>query len=325
MPRDQLTLTPRAWESVTNPSKRDHMLRTSYCQAGENQETPQAPRRLARHLTKQLVTSAEGEADEALLSADEAFLSVEESLARQLDEKSDQLDLAEQSLVQSNRAFQQFVNAVSHDLQTPLRAITGFSQYLQQEYQETLDSTANEYISRVIEGAGRLEQQVKGLTLFSRVTSKAAPFETVDLGEIVQIAIDNVQSRSGSSARFIVDKHLPDVLGDRAQLILLLECLLDNSVKFHGDSPTVVHVGVKNNANHWTIAVKDNGIGIAKEHRENVFTMFRRLNVQQKFEGVGAGLAICRRIVERHQGNIWLYSIQGVGTSVFFTIPMMEC
>ncbi len=274
-----------------------------------------APRRLANRLVERLAV-------EDKVATEQQLLEHCEELERQLDEKTNQLQAMRQNLEQSNEGFQQFANAVSHDLQTPLRAVSGFSQFLQQEYQDQLDDTANGYINRVVEGASRMEQHIKGLTLFSRVTSKAAPFTMVNLNEILKNAVETLQDPRNEPTAEVTTDELPTVFGDRSQLTLLLKNLIDNSLKYRSSSLPVIQISAKRSENGWTIAINDNGIGIAKEHQECVFSIFRRLHVEQKYEGVGAGLAICRRIVERHSGQIWVRSEEDKGSTFYFTIPL---
>ena len=288
-------------------------------QVCDDKQSVGAPRRLSQRLTVRRRVTAVDE-----VSTDQQLRLRCETLERQLAEKSSELISVEENLKQSNEGFQQFANAVSHDLQTPLRAISGFSGFLQEEYQHQLDDTASGYITRVVDGGNRMKQLIEGLVLFSRVTSKAAPFEKVNLNEVVGNILAVNQNRICELNAVVTADPLPTVLGDRTQLTLVLQNLIENGLKFRSDAPPVVHVSVKQNSQELTFSVRDNGIGIDKGHHKSVFAIFRRLDVSQEYEGVGAGLAICRRVVERHSGQIWCDSKLDNGSTFFFTIPVSK-
>ncbi len=159
-----------------------------------------------------------------------------------------------------------------------------------------------------------MEQLIKGLIQFSRVTSKAAPLESVNLNEVLEDALVALQDRIDDGNAVVTRNNLPIVMGDRAQLTLLLKSLIENGLQFNNSETPTIHVGAGMVDDHWILGICDNGIGIAKNHLDCVFDIFRRLNVRQEYEGVGAGLAICRRIVDRHMGQVWLDSEEGIGT-----------
>ncbi len=242
----------------------------------------------------------------------------------QLQRRNDELTNAKDALEQSNVELQQFAYIASHDLQTPLRGIAGFSQFLQRDYQGKFDDKADDYINRIVESAKRMQQLINDLLAYSRVESRSAPFAAVDLNEVVDDAVillgASIQDAGGEVKR----GELPTVVGDRSQLSQLLQNLIGNAVKYHGDELPQVDMSAENDGTLWTIAVRDNGIGIATRHHKQIFEIFRRLHSADKYPGTGIGLAVCRRIAERHGGNIWLASIPGKGTTFYVSIPMRE-
>ena len=242
------------------------------------------------------------------------------NLAQDTEEARQRLDRANEALEQSNIELQQFAYIASHDLQSPLRAIAGFAQLLQNEYQGQLDETADDYIERIVKGSKRMQELISDLLAYSRVESRAAPFEPISLNETFDDALTLLQSSIEDAGGEVTRDELPTVRGDGSQLSQLLQNLIGNGIKYHGDRPPRLHVSAERNGNDWTIAVRDNGIGIATEHYERIFEIFRRLHTQLAYPGTGIGLAVCRRIVSRHGGRIWLESAAGEGTTFYFTI-----
>ena len=257
------------------------------------------------------------------LSADSEAHSVE-LLTQQLQAKSSQLEMALEQIAKSKLEFVEFTNAISHDLQAPLRAVTGFSQCLKEEYTDQLDETANNYIGFVVDGASRMEKLIKALVHYSRVTSKALPDEIVDLNELFQDALMELQKQHGDVGAVVTYDKLPKVRGDFGQLTFLLRSLIENGLKFNNSANPTIHIGSQKQKDSWCISVQDNGIGIANENLSCVFDIFRQLHPQHEFDGVGAGLAICQRIAEYHAGNISLESEEGTGTRVSISLPIVD-
>ena len=217
--------------------------------------------------------------------------------------------------------LQQFAYVASHDLKTPLRGIAGFAQFLHRDYRGKLDEKADDYIERIVEGAKRMQRLIDDLLAYSRVESRSAPFAPADLNEVFEDAVllhlASIEDASGEVTR----DDLPTVAGDRPQVSQLLQNLLGNAIKYHGDQPPQVHVLAEYADGKWTIAVRDNGIGIAANQREQIFEVFRRLHAADKYPGTGIGLAVCRRIVQQHGGNIWVESAPGNGSTFYFPLP----
>ena len=246
-----------------------------------------------------------------------------ELLTRQLQAKSSQLATMKEQLAESKLNYVEFTSAISHDLRAPLRAISGFSQYLKEEYEEQLDETANEYIKLVSDGSSRMEELIDGLIQYARVKSKELPNVTVDLNELFEDVVMGLENQINDVGAVVTSDTLPEVRGDCAQLTFLLQSLIENGLKFNKSSTPTVHVESQKLDQIWCISVKDNGIGIANENLESAFDIFRQLNPQQEFSGVGAGLAICRRIAEHHSGSVSLESTQSDGTLALINLPVV--
>jgi signal transduction histidine kinase len=225
-----------------------------------------------------------------------------------------------EALEQSNVELQQFASVASHDLQAPLRSIAGFARFLRRDYKGQLDERADDYLERVADGTKRMQQLIDDLLAYSRVELRAAPFQPVSLNEVFDDALTLLKASIEDPGAEVTRDELPTVSGDRAQLSQLVQNLIGNGVKYHGYDPPQVHASAKPNGSNWTIAVRDNGIGVAPEHHEKIFEIFHRLQTQQAYPGTGIGLAICRRIVKRHGGTIWLESQPGKGSAFYFTL-----
>ncbi|WP_146537207.1 sensor histidine kinase [Rubripirellula reticaptiva] len=230
------------------------------------------------------------------------------------------LESANTALKESNIDLQQFAYVASHDLQTPLRAIAGFSQLLQVDYSGKLDANADGYIGRIVVGVKRMQTMINDLLAYSRVQSQASPFEEVSLDDVFVDAISLLEAQIDDTQADVTSQPLPTVNGDPAQLSQLLTNLIGNALKYHSGKP-VIRVWAVRNADGWSIAVNDNGIGIAPKYHERVFEVFRRLHDQQQYPGTGIGLAVCRRIAKRHGGGIRLDSAEDRGSTFWIDIP----
>lgn len=233
---------------------------------------------------------------------------------------------AEQSLVkrtkdleQSNKDLEQFAYAASHDLQEPLRMISTFLEMLNDQYQDKLDPKAAEYIDHSVDGAKRMQNLIRDLLELSRAGSSKVEQETLYLDEIVQEAISNLKVQITETKAQINYSHLPTIKAVKSQMILLVQNLISNSIKYCKGNP-VIDLSVDDIGNHWLFVVKDNGIGINPEFSDYIFEVFNRLHSRKDYEGTGIGLAICRKIVEKHQGEIWFANNTDQGTSFKFTI-----
>ena len=240
--------------------------------------------------------------------------SLTETLEQRVQERTAALEA-------SNIELQQFAYIASHDLQTPLRGIAGFAQFLKDDYQHKLDATGAQHIDRIITGAQRMQSLIQDLLAYSRVDSRSLPFQPTDLNSVFDDAVELLSAEIETVGGEVHRDRLPVVNGDKAQLSQLLQNMIGNALKYHGDAPPHIQVSAEQGDNSWTIAIRDNGIGISEKHYDRIFDIFRRLHTQEKYPGTGIGLAVCRRIVNRHGGRIWLDPDVGHGTTFYFSIP----
>ncbi len=231
------------------------------------------------------------------------------------------LEAKSQELARSNEELEQFAYVASHDLQQPLRMVASYVELLGQRYKGRLDEKADKYIAYASGGAIRMHQLVNDLLTFSRVGAKAAPFAPVNLDRVAAQARENLTVAIEKSGAVIDAAPLPVVFGDEAQLVSLFQNLLDNAVKFRGATPPTVSVSCRDAGTEWECAVRDNGIGIDPKHAERIFGVFKRLHTEQEYPGTGIGLALCRKIIERHGGRIWVEPAEGGGSVFQFTLP----
>jgi PAS domain S-box-containing protein len=238
----------------------------------------------------------------------------------------DALQRYARELEESNAELEQFAYVASHDLQEPLRMVSSFLQLLQRRYADQLDDTADEYIRYAVDGAKRMQRLIQDLLAYSRVGTRGKPFQRIDLNITVDEVLEDLQAAIQESGAEIIVDPLPTLEADPTQMRQLLQNLVGNALKFRADGQPVVRVSGKrvkdDGRTAWRIAVQDNGIGIAEEHSDRIFQIFQRLHTRDEYAGTGIGLAICRKIVERHGGRIWLDSNLGRGTTFYFTIPV---
>jgi PAS domain S-box-containing protein len=239
---------------------------------------------------------------------------------KQADEKLKQT-LAE--LERSNKDLEQFAYAASHDLQEPLRTVSNFSQLLGRRYKGELDAKADQFIGFIVDGATRMQEMIDNLLIYSRVSTRAKPFEPTDFKTVFDQALTNVKMAIEESGALVIHDPLPTVMADASQMVQLFQNLLSNAIKFRKEKPRIT-VSAAQRGNEWLFSVKDNGIGIAPEFMENIFKMFQREHASAEYPGTGVGLAICKKIVDRHGGRIWVESEQGKGSTFYFTIPVRK-
>ncbi|MGE5490794.1 MAG: sensor histidine kinase [Actinomycetota bacterium] len=242
-------------------------------------------------------------------------------LERRVEERTAELMHANEALLRSNLELQQFAYIAAHDLQTPLRSISGFAQLLQKDYLGRFDVNADDLIRRVVDNAQRMRTLIHDLLVYSKVDSLGRPFRPVDLDQLFDEVKTALAPRIQELEAEVTRGKLPVVLGDRGQLAQVLHNLVDNGLKYHGSVPPEVHVGAELKEGEWVVSVRDNGIGIASRHHKRIFEVFRRLHTQHAYPGTGIGLALCRRVVERHGGRIWVESEAGRGSVFHFTLP----
>ncbi len=224
-------------------------------------------------------------------------------------------------LARSNAELEQFAYSASHDLQEPLRAIGGCAQLLQRRYQGQLDGQADEIIGHITRGADRMHRLIEDLLALSRVGVRGREFAPIDSNAALADALANLRSALEESGAQVTAGALPQVLADRAQLIQLFQNLVGNALKFRAAGRPEIRVDAGRDGDFWRFAVRDNGIGIAPEYHERIFGVFRRLHTATAYPGTGIGLALCKKIVARHGGHIWVESALGQGATFYFTLP----
>lgn len=228
---------------------------------------------------------------------------------------------AEEELRRSNQDLEQFAYVASHDLQEPLRTVASYLQLLERRYRSQLDDTACEFIDFAVGGARRMEQLIQDLLTFSRVSTLGEPPASTSMADAFQESLDGLRAAIDQAGASVTSDELPPVLADPSQLRQLLSNLIGNALKFRGTATPVIHVSATRLGRFWQFGVTDNGIGIASDYYERIFVIFQRLHTREAYPGTGVGLAICRKIVDRHGGRIWVESTPGQGTTFFFTLP----
>jgi light-regulated signal transduction histidine kinase (bacteriophytochrome) len=224
-------------------------------------------------------------------------------------------------LERSNKELEQFAYVASHDLQEPLRMVASYVQLLEKKYKGRLDEKADKYIFFAVDGVVRMQKLIDGLLAYSRV-ARGGEFDRVDTNRAFSSALSNLAVAIHESGALVTKDDLPVVFGDEMQLSQVFQNLIVNAIKFRKqDVRPMVHVSAKQERQEWIFSVRDNGIGIDPQYYNKIFLIFQRLHTREKYPGTGIGLALCKRIVERHHGRIWFESTPGGGTTFFFTIP----
>ena len=230
----------------------------------------------------------------------------------------------ERKLKESNERLEQFAYAASHDLQEPLRMISSYLQLTERRYADELDEDGREFIEFAVDGAERMREMIDGLLDYSRVETEGDPFEPVDLNTVLSNVRTDLQIQIEESDAVLTAESLPRVRGDRSQLQQLFLNLVGNAIEYCGDDPPRVHLSAEQINDEWRLSVRDEGIGIDPGDTDRIFEVFQRLHTQDEHAGTGIGLALCRRIVERHGGTIWVESEPGEGTTFSFTLPVSD-
>jgi light-regulated signal transduction histidine kinase (bacteriophytochrome) len=225
------------------------------------------------------------------------------------------------TLSAANRDLSQFAYVASHDLQEPLRMISSYLQLLSKRYSGHIDKDADEFINYAVDGANRLQRMIIDLLTYSRVGTRGKLFANTDVGVVLGFALTNLEIAIEEAHAKITYSNLPTVKADEAQLLQLFQNLIQNAIKFRSNKPPVVHVSAERGDGEWIFSVKDNGIGIDPQYQDRLFVIFQRLHSAAKYPGTGIGLALCKRIVERHSGRIWVESELEKGSTFRFTIP----
>jgi signal transduction histidine kinase len=237
---------------------------------------------------------------------------------RDLSEKKLAAKMAE--LAQSNEELEQFAYVASHDLQEPLRMIANYTQLLAEKYKGKLDEQADKFIAYSVDGAIRLQALIQDLLRLSRLGKGEIDLKITESSEVVEKAVQNLRAAIEESGAVVNCRDLPAVMADRAQLIQVFQNLIANAIKFHGSNTPVIQIDAKRRDHEWLFAVSDNGIGIPAQNWQDVFIIFRRLHDRTQYGGNGIGLSICKKIIERHCGKLWIAVQNTPGTRFEFTL-----
>lgn len=287
---------------------------------------PLDPALLARELAREKAArrAAEDLLEQKSLELYQRNVDLEREIAIRRDTEAALRDHAE-ALQRSNADLEQFAAVASHDLQAPLRTISGFSQLLIRRNAAVLDAESQEFLRFIDEGTQRLHALIRDLLAFSRVSRSTLAPTPVSLQAVVEQVVDTLRLSLEAAGARVIAEGLPEVLADRTQMGLLFQNLIDNGVKFRRlDVPPRVELRAERDGEHWHLVVEDNGIGIPPEHAERVFTIFQRLHRETEYAGTGIGLPICRKIVERRGGSIVARPAEGhPGTAFHIRMPVV--
>ncbi len=271
--------------------------------------------------------SAGGEQHLLLIFADVTRRkAAEDALRRARDELEQRVQERTADLARSNKELEQFAYVASHDLQEPLRMVASYLQLLQRRYRGKMGTDADEFIGFAVDGALRMKALINDLLAYSRVGTRGKALESVDCQRVLDRVLNSLQVMIQEQEAIITHDPLPTVVGDNVQLAQLFQNLIGNAIKFRGTAPPAIHIGArlieKDDApSYWLFSVQDNGIGIEEQYFDRIFIIFQRLHTREEYAGTGIGLAISKRIVDRHGGHIWLESSPGQGSTFYFTLP----
>jgi signal transduction histidine kinase len=253
-----------------------------------------------------------------------ALASIGEAIAQGVERRRAELALEERAhdLARSNADLEQFAYVASHDLQEPLRMVASYVQLLERRYKDKLDDNARDFIGFAVEGVTRMRRLIEDLLAYSRVGTRGRAPLPVDVAAVVAAAEKNLERAIADSGAVITRDALPpEVPADEGQLVQVFQNLIGNAIKFRREDPPRIHVGARREGDDWILSVRDNGIGIESEYFDRIFVIFQRLNPREIYPGTGIGLAITKKIVERHGGRIWVESTPGAGSTISFSIP----
>jgi PAS domain S-box-containing protein len=227
------------------------------------------------------------------------------------------------ALKRSNQELEEFASVASHDLQEPLRMISGYLKLIVQRYQDRLDQDGQEFIAFAVDGAQRMQAMINDLLSYSRVTTQGKTFSLIETEAVLQRALLNLKVAVDEAGARVTHEAMPAAMGDERQIERLFQNLIGNGLKYRrpGDVPEI-HVSAQKKDSEWVFGIRDNGIGIDPKYFDRIFGIFQRLHTREQYAGTGIGLAVCKKTVERHGGRIWVESEEGKGATFYFTLPV---
>ncbi|NTW01008.1 MAG: PAS domain S-box protein [Oscillochloris sp.] len=308
-------ITPNQWHAIEERIVQEQILPHGYSEVYEKEYRTKNGKIIPIELRTVLTYDEDGQPSGM-------WAIIRDITMRKRDEAA--LHQTMEELRRSNADLEQFAYVASHDLQEPLRAVTGMVQLLQQRYQGQIDARADQYIGLAVEAATRMQALINDLLAFSRLERCGKPFVPTAAASALDGARMNLQVAIQESGAIITHDELPVVLADPTQLMQIFQNLLSNAIKFRSEESPHIHITAERRANAWCFSVHDNGIGIAPDYFTRIFVIFQRLHSRHAYPGTGIGLALCKKIVERHGGQIWVESRLGHGATFSFTIPDSE-
>jgi light-regulated signal transduction histidine kinase (bacteriophytochrome) len=260
----------------------------------------------------------------SLQKSEKKYRTLADNLEEQVNKRTKELNEAVINLKRSNAELQHFAYVASHDLQEPLRTISSFTQLLERRYKDKMDKDADEFMEYIVEAAKRMQQLIKDLLEYSRVTSQEEEFKLTNTEEIIEEIISDLQITIEENNAEITYDSLPEIWADKRLLTQVFQNLIFNPIKYRKpDEPPKIHISARKDENnkYYIYSVSDNGIGIEKQYFDRIFMIFQRLHTQEAYQGTGIGLAIVKKIIDNHGGRIWVESTLGKGSTFYFTIP----
>jgi len=251
-----------------------------------------------------------------------AALILQKAIVNIVLRQADELAELMQNLERSNAELKKFAYVASHDLQEPLNQVANYVQLLEMRYKNKLDADAKEFINFTVEGVRLMQMLIDDLLTYSKVDMQVFSLELIDVEICLKQALNNFRQRISETGAIITHDPLPTIMSEGKQLMQLFLNLIGNALKFHGDKPLQIHIGVRSLEDEWLFSIRDNGIGIDPQFSDRIFVIFQRLHTRDEYSGTGIGLAICKKIIDCHRGRIWVESKVGQGATFYFTIPI---
>jgi light-regulated signal transduction histidine kinase (bacteriophytochrome) len=247
-----------------------------------------------------------------------------EDTVERLNLYKDELEAKAGELSRSNEDLEHFAYAAAHDLREPLIVIGGYTRRLGKKYHDLFDSEARELVNSVMDGVSRMEKMINGLLSFARVETGGRKFTWNSGDKVLNSALTGLRHSIEETGAVVTRDAIPDLMADEVQLSQVFQNLIANAIKFRGEDPPLIHISAELNNEEWVFAVSDNSIGIAPENLEKIFGIFKRVHSKTDYPGCGIGLALCKKIIERHGGRIWVESEPARGSVFYFTIPAVK-